>query len=410
MALNQTPIRRQDAASRAYRKPHGLGDLLRRAALPGAMIAGIAWTIASLMGPAPAHRGDLATQAPLVQTAAVAPIAATPGRLRGPAEIIAPEAPAKAARVGAPAADTVLPDDPFQRIIDAAALSPDRLRVIVQTAYLADLHRTTLETMALAEVLVAPEFPAPAQVAVDAAVASAPSAETPEAEIVIAAITPANVPLPQSRPQAERAKADPKPTLATATKPIRPIRAGAAGRPDKPEKPETETPALAFARPDSPDRGAAGAFRDLFGTPRGERVAVYDISAGIVTMPNGEKLEAHSGIGHMADNPRFVHVKMNGPTPPNTYKLTMREKRFHGVEAIRMTPVGSEKMHGRTGILAHSYLLRGRKEQSHGCVAFANYDRFLKAFKQGKVTHMVVIPGGRYGKSGPKLASNASGA
>jgi hypothetical protein len=198
--------------------------------------------------------------------------------------------------------------------------------------------------------------------------------------------------------------------LATATKPIRPIRAGAAGRPDKPEKPETETPALAFARPDSPDRGAAGAFRDLFGTPRGERVAVYDISAGIVTMPNGEKLEAHSGIGHMADNPRFVHVKMNGPTPPNTYRLTMREKRFHGVEAIRMTPIGKETMHGRTGILAHSYLLRGRKEQSHGCVAFANYDRFLKAFKQGKVTHMVVIPGGRYGKSGPKLASNASGA
>ena len=90
--------------------------------------------------------------------------------------------------------------------------------------------------------------------------------------------------------------------------------------------------------------------------------------------------------------PRFVHVKMKGPTPPNVYKLTMREKLFHGVEAIRMTPIGDQTMHGRDGMLAHSYLLRGRREQSHGCVAFANYPKFLKAFKQGKVTHMIVVP------------------
>ena len=30
---------------------------------------------------------------------------------------------------------------------------------------------------------------------------------------------------------------------------------------------------------------------------------------------------------------------MNGPTPPHTYNLQMRKKRFHGVEAIRMLPV-----------------------------------------------------------------------
>ena len=103
-----------------------------------------------------------------------------------------------------------------------------------------------------------------------------------------------------------------------------------------------------------------------------------------------DKLEAHSGIGKMADNPRFVHVKMNGPTPPNTYKLSMRETRFHGVEAIRMTPVGGGKMHGRDGILAHSYLLRGGRAELHGCVAFKDYPRFLKAFKQGKVKQLVV--------------------
>jgi hypothetical protein len=136
-----------------------------------------------------------------------------------------------------------------------------------------------------------------------------------------------------------------------------------------------------------------GAFKNLFGAPKaGNRVAIYDISAAVVHMPDGTRLEAHSGIGKMADNPRFVHVKMKGPTPPNTYRLSMREKRFHGVEAIRMTPVGDQTMHGRDGMLAHSYLLRGGREESHGCVAFANYPRFLKAFKQGKITHMVVVP------------------
>ena len=114
------------------------------------------------------------------------------------------------------------------------------------------------------------------------------------------------------------------------------------------------------------------------------------ISRRVVHMPDGTRLEAHSGIGKMADNPRFVHVKMNGPTPPNTYKLSMREKRFYGVEAIRMTPVGGGKMHGRDGILAHSYLLRGGRAELHGCVAFKDYPRFLKAFKQGKVKQLVV--------------------
>ena len=57
-----------------------------------------------------------------------------------------------------------------------------------------------------------------------------------------------------------------------------------------------------------------------------------------------------------------------------------------------MTPLTSQPMHGRDGFLTHSYLLRSRRPESHGCVAFANYPQFLKAFKQGKVTHLVVVP------------------
>ena len=121
-------------------------------------------------------------------------------------------------------------------------------------------------------------------------------------------------------------------------------------------------------------------------------------------MPDGSVLEAHSGIGNMADNPRYVHVKMNGPTPPHTYNLKMRESRFHGVEAIRMLPVDGKNKYGRDGFLTHSYLLRGGREESHGCVAFADYKRFLTAFKQGKVKQLVVVSSG--GRESFRLASN----
>lgn len=119
-------------------------------------------------------------------------------------------------------------------------------------------------------------------------------------------------------------------------------------------------------------------------------VAVYDITAGVVHMPSGEKLEAHSGLGDMMDDVRYVHVRMRGPTPPGTYKLTMRESLFHGVEAIRLTPADGRKPFGRDGLLAHTYMLR-KPGESNGCVSFRDYSRFLQAFKRGEVKQMVVV-------------------
>ena len=45
----------------------------------------------------------------------------------------------------------------------------------------------------------------------------------------------------------------------------------------------------------------------------------------------------------------------------------------------------------RTGLLTHTNLLRGQIG-SHGCVAFQNYQPFLRAFKRGQITMMVVVP------------------
>lgn len=122
--------------------------------------------------------------------------------------------------------------------------------------------------------------------------------------------------------------------------------------------------------------------------------AVYDISARVVYMPDGTILEAHSGLRDKLDDPRYVHVKMHGATPPHTYDLTPREALFHGVEAIRMIPVGGEDaIFGRTGILAHSYML-GPNGDSNGCVSFRDYDAFLRAYKRGLVKRLVVVASG----------------
>jgi hypothetical protein len=120
------------------------------------------------------------------------------------------------------------------------------------------------------------------------------------------------------------------------------------------------------------------------------RAAIYDISARLVYLPNGRTLEAHSGFAEHMDDPRYVHVKSKGPTPPNVYALSMREQLFHGVRAIRLTPVGGGNMYGREGILAHSYML-GPNGQSNGCVSFSDYQAFLDAYLNGEIDRIVVV-------------------
>jgi hypothetical protein len=108
-------------------------------------------------------------------------------------------------------------------------------------------------------------------------------------------------------------------------------------------------------------------------------------------MPDGSKLEAHSGMGNLMDDPAHVDKPMVGATPPTVYDLKPRERLFHGVQALRMTPVDSNATLGRVGLLVHSYML-GPNGDSNGCVSVKNYDRFLKAYQNGEVKRLVVVP------------------
>ena len=145
----------------------------------------------------------------------------------------------------------------------------------------------------------------------------------------------------------------------------------------------------------------------IIDTPYGFQENADDISARAVYLPNGVKLEAHSGLGGLMDNPAHVNQRMVGATPPNVYDLKPREKLFHGVAALRMTPVGENEMHGRTGLLVHSYLL-GPNGDSNGCVSIKEYERFLAAYQNGEVKRLVVVPSLREGLTASRRSPSPS--
>jgi hypothetical protein len=125
--------------------------------------------------------------------------------------------------------------------------------------------------------------------------------------------------------------------------------------------------------------------------PYDRQTAVYDIAAQTVYLPDGTRLEAHSGLGSKMDDVRYSHVRMQGVTPPHIYELKPRETLFHGVPALRLTPLGGEeKIHGRDGLLAHTYML-GPSGQSNGCVSFKDYYAFLDAYRNKGIRRLAVL-------------------
>ncbi|MET0526922.1 MAG: tlde1 domain-containing protein [Microvirga sp.] len=244
--------------------------------------------------------------------------------------------------------------------------------------------------------------------------------EMKTAEVI--AIAP--IPLPVPRPPEFRFQSSPEPRqMASAAVPAT-RRSAAQPDPVQPAVPSDDRSffeKLFGVKPASPpdaalsyaalDRGTGSINPTArFGSPFAPEpgTAVYDISAKIVYMPNGDKLEAHSGLGDKLDDPRHVNVRMKGATPPGTYVLTEREALFHGVRAIRMNPVGgSAAIYGRDGILAHTYML-GPRGDSNGCVSFKDYNKFLEAYLRGEVKRMVVTAG-RGQDLLPRIVNNRTG-
>jgi hypothetical protein len=284
---------------------------------------------------------------------------------------------------------------PAPGFLVAVAEPPAAIREIARQVAQAEQVRSTRARVAQARIADAAKTPEPQ-------LRTAEAAPTPAALAPVA--TASLVPLPVARPpEFRRAAPAPIRVAARAMPRTRDVfRAAMAEEPSffeklfgggsREESRQEARQALAYASPDAlpqeaPRTRISPAPDSVAGT------AVYDISARTVTLPSGEVLEAHSGLGEAMDNPRYVHLRMRGSTPPGTYDLTERERLFHGVRAIRLNPVGgSAAIHGRDGLLAHTYMLR-QPGASNGCVSFRDYNRFLQAFLRGEVRRLVVVAG-----------------
>jgi hypothetical protein len=150
---------------------------------------------------------------------------------------------------------------------------------------------------------------------------------------------------------------------------------------------KSSSSALAYAAPEDDGlrlgQGIAASGYDRW-------TAIYDISAHIVYLPDGTRLEAHSGLGARLDDARHTDERMRGATPVAVYDLQPRESLFHGVQALRLIPLDEAKVFGRTGLLAHTYML-GSNGQSNGCVSFRNYEAFLRAYQNGEIKRLAVV-------------------
>ena len=150
-------------------------------------------------------------------------------------------------------------------------------------------------------------------------------------------------------------------------------------------------PAIASAQPEG--RGWRGLLAPFTGSPTArydQYTAVYDISARTLYLPDGRRLEAHSGLGDRLDDPRFVSERARGATPPHLYELALREGSFHGVQALRLNPVGEGGVYGRAGLLAHPYML-GPNGDSNGCVSVKDYPALLRAYENGQIKRLAVV-------------------
>ena len=279
--------------------------------------------------------------------------------------------------------------------------------VALEAAELPRPHRTLTETASLVgvphSIYEAPEI-AVAELAPAAAPALAPVAPPSSPPPIVHQAPPKRVaervieiPLPAPRPPVAPLT-PPKQEVARAPMPAPAPRAPAVPMqvPAAPAPVPVPAPATASASTSITDflKRVTPRFAynnpDVHPTPD-SHTAVYDIELHTVYMPNGERLEAHSGLGNRIDDPRYVNERGKGATPPNVYDLTLRGERFHGVQAIRLNPVSDSKMYGREGILAHTYML-GPSGQSFGCVSFRDYEKFLQAYQRGEVTRLVVVP------------------
>ena len=309
-----------------------------------------------------------------------------------------------------------VPATPAARVADIAPLPPRRSEELKQAAAPTGANVSPLPGISALRLGGATfeNTPLPPRRSDEFASDAAPAADNapPAPSVALAENAPENLPAPPRRPDELSANQNP-PQLTQNPPPVR-LSAREAARQRRNARTvvaavppadnrafleklfgggaqQNSSPALGYAPAEGGVTTAARSVMSMSSPTQryDEYTAVYDISAHTVYLPNGQRLEAHSGLGSMLDDPRSVTQKMRGATPPTVYALTPREQLFHGVQALRLTPLGGN-VYGRAGLLAHTFML-GPHGNSNGCVSFRNYQAFLQAYQNGQIRRLAVV-------------------
>ena len=353
--------------------------------------------------------------APKIEAPSVAPVASTDAPAADPTPIAAPERYValldSAYSLGLPPAslgqNAPLGPSFASPILLTQIPQSDTIVLAAVPAHSDLVQSASLQAPPAADAALSAPTPAAPDMARDVSLPAAPAVVVePDASqstpIPAASDLAQDVPLPAPRPPELQARAgeDPLRALGRPMAQQNKTTALKAAPPDNRtfiEKlfgmPKPSGPALAYAAPEAPDGGIFGNLLGQTSRPSlgyDHWTAVYDIGAHTVYMPDGRRLEAHSGLGERLDDPRYVSERNRGATPPHVYDLELRAQPFHGVQALRLNPIGGGGVYGRTGLLAHTYML-GPNGDSNGCVSFRNYNAFLQAFLNGEVKRLVVV-------------------
>src|SRR6516165_6946005 len=336
------------------------------------LVLGCAWTIyANVFASGPYPQLDSSSfdahvaSPPASFAARIAPVASQIARLETP-----PVTPAPATPATVPAEPSLAFSDRFAAA-SAQGVAPAPLP---ETPKLAEAPTAPSETSRQAE---APKWKGSPRVRL-AAVAPAPAPSSGEA-------APPRTATDSIRDMAQRAKAA---VMSIASSERHTIVEKLWG------KQPSHGPLLAYASADASATGSIVSSQNpaLGGSPPYDQsTAVYDISAHTVYLPDGTRLEAHSGLGPRLDDPSSANIRMHGVTPPHIYELKPREALFHGVPALRLNPIGGEDaIYGRAGLLAHTFML-GPNGDSNGCVSFKDYNAFVNAYRNQGIKKLAVV-------------------
>ena len=390
MSMSTGAYRRADSVRRKSSRKFISQHLLGSVAVAG-LVLGCAWTVYSnvLSGGIYPSMNSAAVDAHVIKRSVTA--SARPARLPTNSAMAALSDPAAQSS----RAETMSPSIMFNERF-AAAEAQGVAPAPVETVKIAEASPPNAVAVPVAKSVELPKL-AEAPKKVDAP----KLAEAPKSKAAVPAQVAMNVPVPK--------QPDEKPATKSAGSSVRDMaqRAKAAvlsiASTDKPSmveklwgKPSSHSSLLSYA---SADASVTGSLPDTLSQnpmlggspPYDKQTAVYDISAKTVYLPDGTRLEAHSGLGSKLDDPRSSSIKMMGVTPPHIYELTPREALFHGVPALRLNPIGGEgKIFNRVGLLAHTFML-GPNGDSNGCVSFKDYYAFLRAYREQGIKRLAVL-------------------